>query len=409
MKTLLKMAWLNVWRNPRRTAVLLCAMAAGLVGILFSMAFVNGWIRQMVADAVNVYEGHVKIFAKGYNDNPAVENNFAPNARILATLAEDPRVASWTPRVAVPGLLSTPEQALVVDVVGADPAREPAVATATRMLAAGQGLAAGTPNEILIGRDLSEKLKKGLGKKVVLMSQQLGGEIGTGAFRAAGIFDVGSGAFNESHVYIALPEAQRLLNLGERITEIAVRLRDIGDSDAFAADSAARLADPALEVLTWRQRIPFVDETLKLTGRYAWIYYAIFYIAMAFGIVNTLMISIGERTHEIGVLRAVGMTRRRLVAVILLESFFIATVAVAVGVAAGGALVGWFYARGIDLSAFAEGLDLYGMAHVVRPVLAYADVASAMAGTFAISLLFSLLPAWRAARLVPVAALGQTG
>lgn len=403
------MAWLNVWRNPRRTAVLLCAMAAGLVGILFSMAFVSGWIRQLVADAVNVYEGHVKIFARGYNDNPAVENSFAPPAHLLAALAADPRVAGWTPRVAVPGLLSTPEQALVVNVVGADPVRESEVSTATRMLVAGRGLAAGTPGEILVGRDLSAKLKKGLGKKVVLTAQQLGGEIGTGAFRAAGLFDVGSGAFNESHVFVALPEAQRLLNLGERVTEIAVRLRDIADSEAVAAGLAARLADPALEVLTWRQRIPFVDETLKLTGRYAWIYYAIFYIAMAFGIVNTLMISIGERTHEIGVLMAVGLTRRRLVAVVLLESFFIATVAVAVGVAAGGALVGWFHVRGIDLSAFAQGLDLYGMAHVVRPVLRAKDVGGALAGTYAIALAFSLLPAWRAARLVPVAALRQTG
>jgi len=409
VKTLVKMAWLNLWRNPRRTVILLCAMAAGLVGILFSMGFVNGWIRQLVADSVNIYESHVKILAKGYNDNPVIENNFEPSEKILSALAADPRVKSWVPRVAVQGLLSTPEHSLVVTIIGTDPARELEVSTACQMLAEGRPLSGGAPGEILIGQDLAEKIKKGLGKKVVLMSQQLGGEIGTGAFRAAGIFDVGNGGYNEGNIYISLGEAQQMLNLGGRVTEISVLLHDIEQSAAFAADLAARLDDPALEVLTWRQRLLYVHETLEMMGQYTWIYYAIFYIAMAFGIVNTLMISIGERTHEIGVLMAVGMSRTRLMSMILLESFFIAVVAVIAGLAAGGALVAWFHVRGIDLSSFAEGLDLYGMAHVIRPVLVSADVVSAMAGTFAISILFSLLPAWRAARLVPVAALRQAG
>ncbi len=403
------MAWLNLWRNPRRTAILLCAMAAGLVGILFSMAFVNGWIRQLVADSVGTYEGHVKILAKGYNDNPVIENNFEPSEKIRSALADDPRVKGWVPRVAVQGLLSTPEHSLVVTILGTDPVREREVSTACRMLIEGRALSAEGAGEILLGQDLAEKIKKGLGKKVVLMSQQLGGEIGTGAFRAAGIFDVGNGSYNESTVYVALGEAQRMLNLGARVTEISVLLHDIEQSDAVAADLATRLDDQALKVLTWRQRLLYVHESLKMMDQYTWIYYAIFYLAMAFGIVNTLMISIGERTHEIGVLMAVGMTRTRLMAMILLESFFIAVVAVVVGLAAGSALTGWFNVRGIDLSAFSEGLDLYGMAHVIRPVLVSADVVSAVTGTFAISIMFSLLPAWRAARLVPVEALRQSG
>lgn len=409
MNPLVKMAWLNIWRNPRRTVILVCAVAAGLVGILFSMAFVNGWIRQLVSDAVGTYEGHVKVLARGYNDNPVIENSFEPSERIRSALESDPRVRSFVARAAVQGLLSTPEHSLVVTIIGTDPEREGDVSTVFRMLREGRALSGGAEGEILLGRNLSEKIRKGPGKKVVLMSQQLGGEIGTAAFRAVGLFDVGSGSFNEANVYITLREAQRMLNLGGRVTEIAVLLHDIADSDAVAADLAARLGDESLEVLTWRQRLPYVRETLEMMGDYTWIYYLIFYIAMAFGIVNTLMISIGERTHEIGVLMAVGMTRARLMAVIVLESFFIAVVAVAAGLAAGAALVGWFNARGIDLSAFAEGMDLFGMAHVIRPVLVAADVGSAVAGTFAIAVLFSLLPAWRAARLVPVEALRKAG
>jgi ABC-type lipoprotein release transport system permease subunit len=409
MNPLLKMAWLNLWRNPRRTAILLCAMAAGLVGILFSMAFVNGWTGQLVADSVGTYEGHVKILARGYNENPVIENSFEPSDRIEAALAADPRVKSWVPRVAVQGLLSTPEHSLVVTVIGTDPVREPQVSTASRMLVGGRALSGESRGEILLGRDLAEKIRKGPGKKVVLMSQQLGGEIGTAAFRAVGLFDAGNGGYNEATVYVTLDEVRPMLNLGGRVTEIAVLLHDTGQSDAVAAGLSARLNDPALEVLTWRERLPYIHEMLEMMGRYTWIYYAIFYIAMAFGIVNTLLISIGERTHEIGVLMAVGTTRTRLMLLILLESFFIAVVAVVAGLATGGALVAWFNVRGIDLSAFAEGMDLYGMAHVIRPVLADADLYTASAGTFVISIVFSLLPAWRAARLVPVEALRKGG
>ena len=409
MNTLLKMAWLNLWRNPRRTAILLCAMAAGLVGILFSIAFVRGWTHQMLEDAVGTYEGHIKILAAGYNENPVIEHHFADSDRITAALADDPRVRGWVRRIAVQGLLSTADHSLVVTIIGTDPRRERDVSTAARALYAGQFLDADRPGEILIGRDLSEKIQKGLGKKVVLMSQQLGGEIGTSANRVTGLYDSGSGAYNESHAYVTLAEAQRMLSLEGRITEIAVMLRDIGLSDVVAADLRARINDPSIEVLAWPQRLPYVRETLKMMDQYSWPYYAIFYIAMAFGIVNTMMMSIGERTHEIGVLRAVGMTRTRLMGMILLESLLIAVVAVAAGLALGAGLVTWFAVRGIDLSAFSEGLELVGMSHVIRPVLLVGDVAWACAGTFAISLLFSFLPAWRAARLVPVEALRQTG
>lgn len=409
MSTLFKMAWLNLWRNPRRTFILLCAMAAGLVGILFSISFVRGWTRQMREDAVGTYEGHIKILAAGYSDQPVVEHHMADAARLSEALEADPRVRGWVRRIVVPGLLATAEHSLVVTIIGTDPARERDVSTATRTLYDGQFLTAGGSGEMLIGRDLSEKIRKGVGRKVVVMAQQFGGEIGTSAYRVAGLYDSGNGPFNERHVYVTLAEARRLLNLEGGITEIAVMLNDIQMSPAVAADLRSRIRDPGIEILTWSQRMPFVRETLKMVDQFSWPYYAIFYIAMAFGVVNTMMMSIGERTHEIGVLRAVGMTRARLMGMIMLESLFIAGVATAAGLALGSGLVRGYAVRGIDLSAFSEGLEQFGMAHVIRPALQADDTAWACAGTFAVSLLFSLLPAWRASRLAPVEALRKTG
>jgi len=409
MNPLMKMAWLNIWRNPRRAAILLAAMASGLAGILFCMGFIHGWLVQMVDDSVNTYEGHVKILARGYNDNPVIEHHFTPPESLIRFLDNDGRVESWVPRIVVPGLLCTPEHAKIVTIIGTDPAREIRTATAGRMLKQGRMLDAKASGELLIGRQLAEKTGKGLGRKVVLMSQQPGGEIGTAALRITGLFDVGIGTFNEANVYITLEQAADMLAMTDRITEIAVKLKDINECHMFAGDVKRHLGDQELEVFTWRERLLYLDEMLALMARFSWLYYAIFFIAMAFGIVNTLMMAIGERTREIGVLLAVGMTRARLVALIILESFFIACLAVIAGLGIGLLVVGWFEHRGIDLSAFAEGMDLFGLAHVIRPSLAASDIAKSIAGTFLIALLFSCWPAWRASSLMPVKALRTTG
>lgn len=406
---LLKMAWLNIWRNPRRTAILLCAMSAGLVGILFSMGFIRGWTRQMLSDAVSMYEGHVKILARGYNQNPVIENSFDVTDTMESALSGDRRISNWVARVSVQGLLSTPDHSMVVSLIGTGPEREVEVSTALRFMTDGHVLRPDSEGEVLLGRQLAEKLGGGVGRKVVLVSQQLGGEIGSAAFRATGIYDSRSGSFNERHVYVTMEEARKMLGLDRQVTEVTVMLHDIKDSQAVAEALNLQFNDPRIEVLSWRERLPYVRETLDMMDQYTWPYYVIFYLAMAFGIVNTLMMSIGERTREIGVLLAVGMPRLRLVRLILLESLFIAVVSVAIGLALGGTLVGWYAARGINLASFSEGMDLYGVSSVIYPFLPAADVMWAAAGTFAMALMFSLVPAWRAARLVPVDALRQGG
>ncbi|MBU0677217.1 MAG: ABC transporter permease [Verrucomicrobia bacterium] len=410
MSILFKMAWLNIWRNKRRAAILLCAMCAGLAGVIVLMGVTEGWIDEMLESAVRTQEGHVKIMGSGFNDNPVIENCMSTEllGKVYDRLDSDHRVAAWAERVVVQGLLSTPRHSRIISITGIDPSREKDVSIIRSAVVEGSFLSEDEPNRILIGQKLSDKLQKGLGKKAVLMSQQVGGELGSSAMRISGIFNTGNGSFDENTVFILKSDARQMLNLSNQVTETVVLLNDIDDSEAVAAELAP-LAPQGVDILTWKQRLPFIVETLDMTNRYMIPFYAIFYIAMAFGIVNTLLMAIGERTHEIGVMLAIGMTRMRLVKIVMLESFFISLIAVVVGCAVGVGIVTWYGQHGIDLTAFASGLEYLGVGKILYLRISAAGVGWAAAATVAISLLFSIYPAAKAARLVPVEAIRTIG
>lgn len=401
----MRMAWRNIWRNRRRTILLVCAMSAGLVGVLFMVGLMNGWLQEMVNSSVRTYEGHVKILGRGYHDNPIIEHSMDPWPALQAALDEDPRVRAWARRVVVPALLSTPTHSTVVNIIAVDPAKEALVSTARDAVSEGAFLSAARPNQVLVGRRLAEKAGLDVGKKLVLMSQQWGGDLGSAAFRVSGLFESGMGGFDESHVYILLADAQRMLNLGDRLTELVVMCKDIEQSETLAADLAQLKGDAPVEVLSWKERMPLVVQYIELSDRFVLPYYAVFYIAMAFGIVNTMSMAIGERTYELGVMMALGMKRHRIVLLLLLEAVMVAIVAGLAGLALGGLLLGWLGTKGMDLSAFAEGMDYVGVGRVIYPELGPVAAACAVTAMFATAIVFSLIPAVRAARLVPVRAL----
>jgi ABC-type lipoprotein release transport system permease subunit len=410
MSTLFKIAWLNIWRNPRRTVILLCAMMAGLVGVLISMGLTAAWMDELRRNAVQTFAGHVKVLAAGYFDNPIIEHAYTPIPALAEQLDRDPRVRGWAERVAVQGLLSTAARSRIVTVVGVEPQREVRVSGLKNALREGTPLDAweGPEQPILIGRRLADRLERGLGKKVVLMSQQYGSsEVGSGAFRMAGVFESGNSAFDEQYVYIRKRDAQAMLNLGDRVTETVVVLNDIADSGPIAREWTAWLQEDSVEFLSWKDQLPFVVRVIELSNRMMVPYYAIFYTAMAFGIVNTLLMAIGERTHEIGVMMAIGMKRSRLVFLILLESLMIAAVATLAGTAVGCGIVSWLGHIGIDLTSMAEAMAYMGMSRVVYPRLSPAGVAGAGLAALLVALVFSVYPAYRASRLLPVEAIRE--
>jgi ABC-type lipoprotein release transport system permease subunit len=302
-------------------------------------------------------------------------------------------------------MIATPRHTRIVSITGIDPEAEGRVSILDDAIVDGTYLAAEDANRILLGRRLAERLHIETGKKVVLTGQQLGGEIGSGAFRIAGLFDTGNAAFDEGTVFIVKSAAQAMLNLTNRVSETVFLLNDAQQLEAFADRYRNALAGEPVEVFTWMDRQPLIRESIRMAGTAAYPYYAIFFIAMAIGVINALYMAIGERTRELGVMMAIGMRRSRVMALIMCESLLLALLSGCVGCLVGWGITAWFGQYGLDLSRFAASMDFYGIGRILYPRIILPEVIGALAATVGITLLFALLPAGRAARKRPVDAM----
>jgi ABC-type lipoprotein release transport system permease subunit len=412
VRALLQIAWRNLWRGWRRSAVVLSALTVGLAACLVLVGWSHGWVRQMVDSAVSTKLALLAVHARGYQANPDVERTLGEGGRALVAAIERFPGAAASPRALGDGLAQSARHSARVVLVGVEPEREARVSAVARSFAAGGfpeatpiGVGRGLPG-VAIGEALAEVLKVRMGEKLVLHAP---GETGLGAFRVSGVFRTGSKGFDESSVFLRLEDAQRLLGVGDGVHEIAIALADPRELPALAAFARAELPrvrpSETLEVLTWKEREPRLAAMLGLMESTAWIAYATMFAGMAFGIANTLLMSVYERIREFGVMRSLGLPANRLVSLILLESLLLTLGGSLLGLGLGVCAVAVLGRVGIELSGFSGGLSQLGVGSTVYPRLEAPDVVSPLGLAFATALLAAIWPAWKAARLRPSEAL----
>ncbi len=398
----LRLARRNVLRNRRRTAVILAAVSVGLWAMLFYAAFSRGWQNDVVDHAIGTLTGHLQLHAPGYLDDPSVDHSMAPPAGAALRILDGPRVAAWAGRVRVPAVVQSERDTAGVTLVGIDPAAERGLSFIDGAVAEGRALASADERGIVLGRALAERLDTGLGKRVVLMSQAADHSVADRGFTIIGLFHADREATEMSFAFVGRRRAAEMLGLGDRLSEIAVRL---GDRSRLASTVAElRRADPALDVEPWTALEPLSQAILSLAESWIWLFYLVMYVAMAFGLVNTLLMAVLERTRELGLLQALGMRPRLILGQVVAE----AALLLAAGIALGCALTAVTLAllsNGIDVSGLAQGAELWGMSKVIRPALTRVDVVSAVALVTVLGIAASLYPAFRAARRVPVDAI----
>jgi ABC-type lipoprotein release transport system permease subunit len=400
-----RIAWRNVWRNGRRTGVVVSAIAVGLAGTVVSMAIQFGMVIQMVETAIATDLGHIQIHARGYEDDPGLDRRLddggAAGVAALEAAADGADPLVWAPRVRSDGLLTSPRSSAGVRVLAIDPAREARITVVADSVVEGAYLD-GERRRILLGEALGEHLQVKLGSKVVLSATDVSGDLTGEAFRVAGFFRTSSLELDRSTVYVRLQEAQDLFALGDAISELVVRTeRD--EVKPLQKHLIERLGSD-VEVRNWEQLAPLLVYFVDIFDQMAWIVYAAVFIAMAFGIANVLLMSVFERTREIGVLSSIGMSAPRVVAMVTWESLFLTVV----GLLAGFALsaVGLFLLRdGIDLSRWAQGLNALGVGSTIVPVVRPRDLLAPTAVAAVTGIVAGLWPAVRASRGSPADAL----
>jgi len=405
----LTMAWRNVWRNRRRSALTVSVIALSLTFNILMRGIGDGFHEQMVDNSVRANIGHLQVHRKGYHDDPGLNRTLPDPSAVVKAIQALPDLRGYSLRVLGDGLASTDENSAGIQIMGVDPAREQTVTTINHAVVEGTYLGGDVQRPVLIGARLAATLKAKLGDKIVLLVQAADGSMGAQLFRVSGIFRSGSPDLDRGVAYIPLRDAQDLFALGDRVTEAVVLL----DSSAAvpAAQAALQRALPAEgagadEVLSWAQVEPFLEQFIVLDDAFFYIIVAILFIVISVGILNTILMSVFERVREFGVMMALGTRPRQVVQLVVAEAALLATVGIAVGGTLGSLLTLYFAENGIDLSSFSAGAASIGITTtMVYSELTAANVVLSNLAVFVLVVLVALYPAVHAARLRPVDAI----
>ena len=405
----LKLAWRNIWRNTRRTAIILTAVVIGVWSMVMLGALMRGIAVGMIKNGISTLTGHIQIHHKGYREDPAIENRIIDPAPVENVLKEAlPQGASWTARVRVNAVASNARHSSGVTLVGIDPSSEASVSFIGTAVSQGRYLNPDDRNGILIGEALMKKFDTRPGRKLILMSQDTHGEIASRAFRIVGIFKAEMETTEKQFVFVMRRASQKMLGLGEAISEISILLPEKLDNPEVYHRLKTALPSAKFEVNTWRQLLPFQTAYLKILDGFMWIWYLVVFVAMGFGIVNTTLMAVYERMREFGLLKALGMKPWWILREVLTESLLLLVTGMILGNILAFICIFALAGSGIDLSALAAGAEYAGMTRVIYPAIALKDILMSNLVVLFLGILVSAYPAVKAARFTPVEALAHT-
>lgn len=406
MKWDLIISWRNLWRNPRRTSVILVSVVVGIWMMLFMGAVMWGMVQSMLDTALSNLTGHVQVHHPKYMNDPAIENRMQTPEELDRVLAEIlPEEARVARRVRFEVVASNARHSGGLTLVGT--AMDSAMEMTFLKSAVIDGSLPGktAANDILVGRALLEDYETRIGNKLILMARDTEGETASMAFRIVGSFDTFLESNETGFAFVQTAAAQEFLKMGKAISEVSILLPDIDETETVAAALSTSLDSTAYEVTPWQERIPVVTAYIQIWDYFSFIWGAVVFMAMAFGLVNTLLMAVYERIREFGLVRALGMRGSRIIRGILMESCFLLLVGLAIGNLLAFAVIGWLSVHGIDLSAFSRSTDMFAMSRMVYPELQVRDFFIFNGMVLLLGLLVSLYPAWKAARFTPVEAM----
>ncbi len=400
---LLSIAYRNIWRNPVRSLVVIGSMVLGIWGGTFIVGFFSGMTQQQLEDMLRQEVSHVQIHGQGFLDQFDPTDTLKSTGALTAALAADERVESFSARLGGVGLIASARLTTGGMVVGIDADAESAVTQLGDRVVEGDLFATDRPNQVVIGTRLAERLHVGVKNKIVVTLPNREGEMVSTALRVAGIYRERAAAKAGARIYMPARDLAGLMGVGAARHEVAVFARDLSVVQGLAADYAGQFGGDL--VRPWNAISPELRLISESYDQYVLIIIAIILLALLFGIVNTMLMAVLERTRELGVLMAVGLTRVKVFWMILLETVMIGSIGGPLGLLVAWGTIEWTGVHGIDLSRYAESLEAYGLSTHVYPTLDTGGYVEILIMVVAASLIAALFPALHAIRLKPMDAI----
>lgn len=404
-----KLALRNVMRNRRRSGITVLSIAVGLAALTFLWGFIDGQNRQMVNNTTRYFATDAQVHLKGYHDDPSLDRAIEAGDRVLAAVRADPAVAAATVRLETTVLASRADRSRGIVAFGVDPAAESAVSDLSKAIVDGRAFDGPGDGGMLIGADLAEALALRAGDDLVLVGQAYDGSVASARVPVRGVFRT---KIDDLDGYVAvMPMAvmRDFLAAPSAVTAVAVRLRDRGALDAAVESLSVRVGSDH-EVVGWPVLLPMVAVSTRFHEVMGFVVLTIFFVMVAAGVANPVLMAVLERTREFGIMLALGTSQSLLFRLVLAEAALLGAAGLLLGNAVGLGATAAFGRIGINLGAFAAGLrTMPGLEDVIYPVVRAERSLFISVMVFVIALLMALYPALRAATLEPVAAIRGIG
>lgn len=395
-----------MWRNWRRTLIASVAIVLGMILLIFMDAMIRGSDQSIYANAVRLYGGNVQVHAPGFRDKstklPLLPLEDADV--VVAKVNDKPNVVNVSRRINTGGMVSNREGSYPVSITAIQPESEASVSLVAENISEGRFLTGDDGDNILIGQEMANLLDVGVGDRITLVGKRKDESMRERSMTIVGIFNLGLGDAEKGLVYINLPVAQTLYNLRDQETEVAITLEQIGQEEALISSLEPELAN--YEVDSFYDLRPEIGEVLAQKSTFTTALGFIVLLMASIGILNLMLMAVYERTREMGVLAALGMKGRQLMALFLLEGMFIGLIGAVIGCIASWLLVTAVAQVGIDYS-FAQGTgDITALlGDRLYPSIPIINIVYYGIAVVVIAALASLIPAWQAARNEPAEAL----
>lgn len=404
MNLLVQMAWRNIWRNPWRSLVIMFSIALGLFAGFAVLALYKGMMKSRIRTLIETETGHLQLHHPDFNNDQDPKFYINNAAQVVALLKKQQEVFTLVKRTVTQGMLTSTTGSAGIGIYGVIPKEEYPATKLDRKIREGKGFSDEKKPEVIIGKKLADKFKLHLGSRIILTLTDTSGSIVSGAFKVRAIYRSDNAQRDERIVYVPFNILNELLQLRDEPNEISIRLQNNEQTATVVKNLKAQL--PGYRIESWNEISPETDLLVRTVDTYSYIIMIIILFALSFGILNTMLMAILERTREMGMMVALGMSRIRLFFIVIIETLLLTFAGTPVGIAVGISVITFYNRKGLDLSSMGKDLmSSFGFETTIYPEFPYDKMTGIIIIVAATALLSAIVPSLKAVRLEPAEAL----
>jgi ABC-type lipoprotein release transport system permease subunit len=406
MNIVLRLAWRNLWRHSRRTWLTIGAMVFSNILLVFMISLQFGMYGLMIDNTLQVFNGHMQIQAPGYKDEQKMRQVVPDVQPLAARLRDDLQSDTIAARGWAFGLASSEERSYGIGIYGVEPAFEPHVSNIPGLIEQGRYLEDNDAVEIVIGATLARNLRIGVGDELTLLGSGVDGSFAAAVVSVVGIFESGVREIDRNIAEMPLGAFQDIFYMNGAGHQVVISAPDLDQADALQARIASTLSGSnELVVHGWEVLQPGLKQAIQADMSSAFFMYGILVILVAFSVLNTQLMSVLERTHEFGIVMALGLKPGRLGRLVMLETAMMGFIGMLLGAIAGALFTTWFTINGFTYPGMEEMVANFNLPGRFYPRATLISMFAGPSVVFLFTLLAAVYPALRLHRLHPVEAM----